>query len=180
MHAPPCMNPIPRPHFTSMWARRGGIISVLVLACVGVGTSAHAAHPTTRGDEAAKVVDTSNAPFRAKLVTNAVLVQRAAGSFSSAAKQPAPPKLSADQRKLYAEHTKWLEANATKLSTLHSQMDVVLAKGSKAPATELALMNMQFVTLCEAIELESRRFAELAVAARNRHTVAMSAIRNQK
>lgn len=131
--------------------------------------------PVTRDDNKPPV-DNSNAPFRAKLVTNAAIVRRAAGSFASAAKQPAPPKLTADQRRLYNEHTKWLNDSAARLNALHTQMDAVLSKGAHAAATELAQTNMQFVTLCETFESESQRFTSLT-AARARHAAAMSSLR---
>jgi hypothetical protein len=143
------------------------------------GADARAARPPRDPHAETQKLDPTNAPFRAKLVSNAALVRRAASTFSTVAKQPAPPKLSGDQRKLYDEHTKWLADGASRLGTLHTQMETVLAKGTKAPATELAQMNMQFLTLREAIEAESRRFNELA-AARARHAAAMNAIRAEK
>ena len=127
-------------------------------------------------DDTKLLVDNSNVPFRAKLVSNVVIVRWVAGLFASAAKQPAPPKLTADQRRLYNEHTKWLNDSAARLNALHTQMDAVLSKGAHAAATELAQTNMQFVTLCETFESESQRFTSLT-AARARHAAAMSSLR---
>ena len=148
---------------------------VVILASAG---PAFAGARTIRGPVEAQKAET--APFRAKLVSNAALVRRAASTFSMAARQPAPAKLSGDQRKLYDEHTKWLADGANRLGALHTQMEGVLAKGLKAPVTELAQMNMQFLTLRESIEAESRRFNELVPAARPRHATAMTAIRADK
>jgi hypothetical protein len=160
--------------------RLRAVIAILFTASgLIVAADVQAARPP-RGTPEAQKVDPSNAPFRAKLVSNAALVRRAASTFSSVAKQPAPPKLSGDQKKLYDEHTKWLADGASRLGVLHTQMDAVLAKGTKAPATELAQMNMQFLTLRESIEAESRRFTELVAAARARHAAAMTAIRADK
>ena len=151
-------------------------VVVLIAACAltfGVnGQAAQRAEATSPS--------TSTAPFRAKLVSNAALVRRAASTFSNAAHQPAPAKLSTEQRKRNNEHTRWLTGGATRLGALQLQMDVVLAKGLKAPATELAQTNMSYLTLRETLESESRRLGELMPAARARHALAMTAIRGDK
>jgi hypothetical protein len=125
----------------------------------------------------------SNAPFRAKLLENAALARKTAATLNAIAKMPAQvtasSKLSSTERKLFADQTKWLSDSSARLIALSSQMDVVLAKGANAPATEIAQMNMKLLTLRETLESESRRFGDLA-AARARHQAALHAITGSK
>lgn len=156
--------------------RRLIVAMAVLVAGPLIATRPAAARPA---DHAPKV-DPGNAPFRAKLVSNAAVVRRAASTFANVAKRPPPAKLSGDQRKLYEEHTKWLSNGAMRLGALHSQMDHVLAKGTRASATELAQTNMSYLTLRESIETEARRFDSLTTSARARHRAAMNAIRAEK
>lgn len=130
--------------------------------------------------ETPAATSSENAPFRAKLVTNAAVARRAATTFASIAKQPAPASLSAADKKRYADHSKWLTDSAARLNAVHERMQLVLAKGDKSPVTEVATTNMEFVNLRDAIEAESKRFASLPKAASSRHTTAMSAVRAEK
>lgn len=133
-----------------------------------------------RSDKTEAPTPPANAPFRAKLVGNAKVAQHAASTLASVAKQPAPASLSAADKKRYSEHSKWLADSAARLSVVHERMQKVLAKGDKAPATEVATMSMEFVNVRDALELEARRFADLAKPARARHATAMTAVRADK
>ncbi|MBX3233217.1 MAG: hypothetical protein KIT84_20710 [Labilithrix sp.] len=128
---------------------------------------------------ATETTTAENAPFRAKLILNASIARRAATTLRSIAKQQAPAKLSATEKKRFAEHSKWLSDSAAKMEAVHERMQKVLAKGDKAPATEIATMSMEFVNLRDAIEAEARRFADLKPAAA-RHAAAMNAVRAEK
>ena len=91
-----------------------------------------------------------------------------------------PAKLSKTEAKLYAEHTKWLSESAARLAGVHAKMEQVLAKGDKAPITEVATTNMELVNARDAIEADAKRFIGLAKAAKPRHASALSAVRSEK
>lgn len=118
----------------------------------------------------------SNAAFRVVLASNAAAAQRASVKLTALAKQPAPKKLSKAERHLYTEHTKWLTDSAARLAAVHSHMRQVLAKGEKAPITEVATANMELVNARDAIEAEAKRFNGLAKAAKARHESALLAV----
>lgn len=120
----------------------------------------------------------SAAPFRAKLEMNATAARRASQKLAALAKQPAPAKLSRAEARLYAEHTKWLAGSAARLASVHARMEQVLAKGNRAPITEVATTNMELSNACDAIEAEAKRFNALPKPARSRHASALSALRN--
>lgn len=103
----------------------------------------------------------TNAAFRLKLVENAASARRASGRLAILAKQPAPAKMSASDRRLYGEQSKWLSDSAGKLASVHARMSQVLAKGDRAGVTEIATTSMELVTLRDQITAESKRFKSL-------------------
>jgi hypothetical protein len=137
------------------------------------------ASPASAGHESAEAAP-SNGPFRAKLQMNAIAARAASQKLAALAKQPAPPKLSKVELRLYAAHTKWLNDSAARLASVHARMEQVLAKGDHAPITEVATMNMELVNARDAFEAEARRFNGLAKSARPRHASALVAVRDAK
>lgn len=122
----------------------------------------------------------SAAPFRAKLEMNAAAARRASQKLAALARQPAPAHLSKSEARLYAEHTKWLSGSAARLASVHAKMEQVLAKGNRAPITEVATTNMELSNTRDAIEAEAKRFNGLAKSARPRHASALTAVRESK
>ncbi|MFO0739479.1 MAG: hypothetical protein U0270_26510 [Labilithrix sp.] len=138
------------------------------------------ASPAAAGSDRAEPAP-SNAPFRVMLVSNSAAAQRAAAKLSALARQPAPAKLSKADLRLYSEHTKWLAESAARLASIHGHMEQVLAKGDKAPITEVATTNMELVNARDAIEAEAKRFNGLSkTPARSRHVSALIALRADK
>ena len=117
----------------------------------------------------------SAAPFRAKVVANVALAKRGSTSLSSIAKQAPPKTLSADERKAWTEQSKVLASGASRLAALKLRMDAVLSK-SKAPASELAQVNLELVNAQQEIEKASSSQATGA-ATKARHDAAMKALR---
>lgn len=144
-----------------------------------VAVPAWAAPATARGHDTGEVAP-SNGAFRVALISNAAAARRASQKLATLARQPAPAKLSKPELRLYAEHTKYLSESAARLASVHAKMEQVLAKGDKAPITEVATTNMELVNARDAIEADGKRFAGLAKPAKPRHVSAMSAVRSEK
>jgi hypothetical protein len=137
------------------------------------------ASPASAGHDTAEPAP-ANGPFRAKLQMNAIAARAASQKLAALAKQPPPAKLSKVELRLYAAHTKWLNDSAARLASVHARMEQVLAKGDRAPITEVATMNMELVNARDAFEAEARRFNGLPKAARARHASALAAIHEAK
>lgn len=114
----------------------------------------------------------ASAPFRLKLAENAVVARRASGRLAALAKQPAPAKMTASGRRLYAEQSKWLSDSSGKLASVHARMEQVLAKGDHAGVTEIATTSMELVNLRDQITAESKRFSSL-----KRNAIVVSSLR---
>jgi hypothetical protein len=150
---------------------RGVFVAVALMMAVPAW-----APPAIAAHEAAEPKP-SNAPFRLVLQNNAGAARRASQKLAALAKQPAPAKLSTAERRLYADHTKWLNDASVRLAGIHARMEQVLAKGEKAPITEVATTNMELVNARDAIEAEAKRFNGLAKPAKGRHASALAAVR---
>lgn len=96
--------------------------------------------------------------------------------------KPAPAGLSGPQRTSYDEQTAWLRGVASQAKGLAGDIDGVLGPGwtggPSAAAEKMAAMNMQFLALQEATQMESRRFATASNAIKARQDAALHAIRN--
>jgi len=137
------------------------VVIVVVLAFAG----------TARADE-----QDPGAPFRAKLAMNMVVAKKAASSLATIAKQSPPKGLSADQRRAWGDQSKALAGAATRFSQLRARMDVVLAKGTNAPPSELAQVNLELVSVQQETEQASGRFDSLSTPLHARHVAVVKAI----
>ncbi|MBC8145664.1 MAG: hypothetical protein H7X80_08755 [bacterium] len=82
-----------------------------------------------------------------------------------------------DLRERYVRHATELRASLTNAGT--SGFGTSL-EGSSELVDAMAQMNMQFLALQEATQMESRRFQTLSNASKARHDIALNAIRNVK
>jgi hypothetical protein len=157
------------------WRKKGALCAAIgLVAAVATAVPARAEDPQPAASSA------QAAPFRAKLVSNVARARKAATAFASVAKQPPPKNLAPADRKLYEEQSRWLAEAAARFTAVRTQMDAVLAKGQKAPATEIAQMSMQLLQLEDAVVAESRRFDKLSAQARARHEAPLKAMRDEK
>jgi len=82
-----------------------------------------------------------------------------------------------DLRERYVRHATELRASLTNSGS--SGFGTSL-EGSSELVDAMAQMNMQFLALQEATQMESRRFQTLSNASKARHDIALNAIRNVK
>lgn len=93
--------------------------------------------------------------------------------------------LDAQWQKLSAELTAYQAKQqdaANRMQNLATWYDGVAPKDANSQEIQQALsqMNMQFLALQEATQMESRRFQTLSNASKARHDIALNAIRNMK
>ena len=95
---------------------------------------------------------------------------------------PAPTGITPDVAREYQLHAEWLASVRERLRAHLADRDAALSTPtapSDAPR-RMTAMNMQFLSLQDAVLSESRRFQTLSNASKARHDVAMNAIRNMK
>lgn len=146
----------------------------LALPLVGAA-SAHA------GEPAGPPTAPSRDEERGKLQRHVVIAANAGRVLASIARDAAPNDLDADQRKGWDEQSSWLAKTAAKFEALRERMQGLLDRDARERANDIvskmAQMNMQFLALQEATQMESRRFQTLSNASRARDDLARSAIR---
>lgn len=113
---------------------------------------------------------------RAALQRHATIAARASAALAAQAARAAPTGLSPLQRQKYAEQTSLFTAKATAIGDLGRSMNALLANPA-ATAEQMAAMNMQFLALQEATQMEARALAPSSTAAQTRHDTAMAAFR---
>jgi len=114
-------------------------------------------------------------------------VQATIATLDAQIAAPAPRKLSAAEAAEWKEHGAWLSSVRERYATFLAENggafgDTPGLKGvAGADMTKkMAQMNMQFLALQEATQMESRRFQTLSNASKARHDIALNAIRNMK
>ena len=95
-----------------------------------------------------------------------------------------PKTLSRTELAKWNEHTTWLTSVRDRYANLETSMrgafgDTPGLNGGDM-VQKMAQMNMQFLALQEATQMESRKFQTLSNASKARHDVALNAIRNMK
>lgn len=91
----------------------------------------------------------------------------------------APPKQSSKtELEQWRKQTQWFSVTRKKYSDY--KLDLTKVKQGESLETHMAQMNMQFLALQEATQMESRKFQTLSNASKARHDIAMNAIRNMK
>jgi hypothetical protein len=90
------------------------------------------------------------------------------------------PALSAQARKVDAEHDAWLAGVRGRLEKLRNEMQFGTTPMGEDVVEKLTQMNLQFLALQEATQMESRKFQTLSNASKARHDIALNAIRNMK
>ena len=91
----------------------------------------------------------------------------------------APPKQSSKtELEQWRKQTQWFSVTRKKYSDY--KLDLTKVKQVESLETHMAQMNMQFLALQEATQMESRNFQKLSNDSKARHDIAMNAIRNMK
>jgi len=111
-------------------------------------------------------------------------VQAAIATLDAQIAAPAPRSLTAAQQAEWKEHGAWLSSVRQRYATFLAENggsfgDTPGVSGADM-AKRMAQMNMQFLALQEATQMESRRFQTLSNASKARHDIALNAIRNMK
>ena len=88
--------------------------------------------------------------------------------------------LSEQERKVEVEFNDWLGGIRSKLETLKKDMQFGTTLIGEDLVQKMTQMNLQFLALQEATQMESRRFKTLSNASKARHDLALNSIRNMK
>lgn len=99
-------------------------------------------------------------------------------TLESIIQTPPPNDLTKSQLDEYRQQTQWLMKIRKKYS--EHKVAVNTMKEGETLETHMAQMNMQFLALQEATQMESRRFQTLSNASKARHDIALNSIRNMK
>lgn len=86
-----------------------------------------------------------------------------------------PADLTSRQLAEWNEQTRWLESVRDRYQQIHRKHPPTRQRPTTA---EMADLNMEFLALQNAVQMESRKFQTLSNASRARHDIAMAAIRN--
>jgi hypothetical protein len=141
---------------------------------VAVALACAAASSVTVHEARADAADAD--PFKARLTQNLGIATRARATFDAQAKRKPPKGLSAEQRRGYAEQSRWLVQAAGRFGAIRARMEAAMAK-TKGSAAEFVQLNVEFSALRDQTEAESQRFEPLAPACRARHAAALAALR---
>jgi hypothetical protein len=91
----------------------------------------------------------------------------------------APPKQSSkSDLEQWRKQTQWF--SVTRKNYSDYKADLMKVKQGETLEAHMAQMNMQFLALQEATQMESRKFQTLSNASKARHDIALNAIRNMK
>jgi len=100
---------------------------------------------------------------------------------------PPPKGLTAAQLLEWKEHGAWLSSVRERYANFLAENGGAFGDSAGLAGTagadltkKMAQMNMQFLSLQEATQMESRKFQTLSNASKARHEIAMNAIRNLK
>ena len=97
---------------------------------------------------------------------------------------PQPAGLSRRESSAWREQSEWLTQVRQRYRSfaerLSSNASSVSASSGQARLSEMTQMNMEFLSLQNEIQMESRKFQTLSNAMKSRHDAAMNAIRNMK
>lgn len=162
----------------SMWGVAGWIPRAVVMGWA-LFPAAAAAQPETDAIE----LGDSEADTTAKLGNNVAVAKAAATALLSSADKKPPKNLSAEQREGYGKQSAFFRKAAGQLKAHAAKGEALLAKAKSQKSTlleQMASMNVEFLALQGAIQMESRAFQTLSNASRARHDIAMNAIRNMK
>ena len=113
-------------------------------------------------------------------------VQAAVRTLDQQIALPRPAGLTRSQVYEWNEHGVWLASLRERYANFLAENggnfgDTAGLKTASADLTkQMAAMNMQFLKLQDATQMESRRFQTLSNASKARHEIAMNAIRNMK
>lgn len=91
---------------------------------------------------------------------------------------PPPNTLTKVQLDEWRKQTQWLIKIQKQMSDHKKSLGIL--KQGETMKTHMAQMNMQFLALQEATQMESRKFNTLSNASKARHDIALNAIRNMK
>lgn len=144
----------------------------IILLFVALLTLASASH--AGGDPKKQVADiyTKQRDDRTTLLTTLTK------TLDSAINIPPPNTLTKSQLDEWRKQTGWLMDIRKKMSD-HKKALGILKQG-ETMETHMAQMNIQFLALQEATQMESRKFQTLSNASKARHDIALNAIRNMK
>jgi hypothetical protein len=92
----------------------------------------------------------------------------------------APANLSAAERKQWEEQTVWLKSLRDRLAAFRVELQTACDRADKGEnmVSKMAQMNMQFLALQEATQMESRKFTNLTGPLKTRHDTIKNSINN--
>ncbi len=99
-------------------------------------------------------------------------------TLESAINMPPPNTLTKVQLDQWRKQTQWLIKIQKQMSDHKKSLGII--KQGETIEMHMAQMNMQFLALQEATQMESRKFNTLSNASKARHDIALNAIRNMK
>jgi hypothetical protein len=155
--------------------------SLLVLTLLVIASGSNAQDPGKPAQSNGSLVR-SESEFNLLINEQQRKLQQALNEVEWEPKREPASQMTKEQQKLEVEWSKWmldirkqLKAQATTLSTLQKKK-----MSYEQKLEEMKEVNMQFLALYEAMDMESRKFQTLSNASRARHEAAMNAIRNLK
>lgn len=104
-------------------------------------------------------------------------LKAAIATFDELIRRKPPTGLTPGQLAEWNEQTRWLESVRDRYQKMNS---AYLPARQRSPATDMATLNAEFLTLQNAVQMESRKFQTLSNASKARHDIAMAAIRNTR
>lgn len=117
-------------------------------------------------------------PFEKQLSERTKSLTTLDKTLESLINQVPPKNFTKSELDQWRNQTKWLTDTRKKMSTYKT--DLIKMKQGETIETHMAQMNMQFLALQEATQMESRKFHTLSNASKARHDIALNAIRNMK
>jgi uncharacterized DUF497 family protein len=99
-------------------------------------------------------------------------------TLQTAINTPPPNTLTKEQLDEYRKQTQWFIKLRKKYDDHKTALNTM--KQGVTLEAHMAQMNMQFLALQEATQMESRKFQTLSNASKARHDIALNAIRNMK
>ncbi len=149
------------------------IASIAIAACGGDAESTSSDSTSTLKVEATPVTTET-------IATHVKSLKEAAATLRNLAAQATKDELGVGQRVNYGAQSAIYVSFAESFELVAGNFGDTAGLNGGDMVQKMAAMNMQFLALQEATQMESRRFQTLSNASKSRHEAAMGSIRNMK
>ncbi len=149
------------------------VIAAFAVTACGTDAESTSASESTLKADAVRVTEET-------IATHAKSLAQAAATLRTLATQETKDELTIAQRVNYSVQSAIYVSFAEAFEQLAGNFGDTAGLNGGDMVQKMAAMNMQFLALQEATQMESRRFQTLSNASKSRHEAAMGSIRNMK